>query len=126
MSELFEIINNIFEKTGGFLPIEALKDYSPFICNKALSQTRDLIYFANELNGITLDKDQHYAFLYHAIPKKRRFSKWNKNTDDKTNIELIQEYYGYSYHKAKEVLSLFTEDRINYIKSELTKGGRKK
>lgn len=125
MSDLFSIINNIFEKTGGFLPVEALKDYNNFMSNRALSQYQECIFFANELNGLSLDKDQHYAFLYHAIPKKRRFSKWNKNEDPKSDIELIQEYYGYSYHKAKEVLPLL-KTRMEFIKSELSKGGKKK
>ncbi len=125
MSDLFTLINNVFEKTGGFLPKEVLTSYNPFMVNRALSQYKDLIYFAHELSQLNLDKDQHYAFLYHVIPKKKRFAKWNKNIDDKGNIELIQEYYGYSYHKAKEVLPLLT-GQMDYIKSELAKGGKKK
>lgn len=122
---LFEIINNIFEKTGGFLPAEALKEYSNFMSNRALSQYKELIFFANELNQLNIDKDQHYAFLYHAIPKKKRFAKWNKNTDIKSDIELVQEYYGYSYSKAKEVLPILLT-KMEYIKSELNKGGKRK
>lgn len=122
---LFEIINNIFEKTGGFLPAEALKEYSNFMSNRALSQYKELIFFANELNQLNIDKDQHYAFLYHAIPKKKRFAKWNKNADIKSDIELVQEYYGYSYSKAKEVLPILLT-KMEYIKSELNKGGKRK
>ena len=122
---LFEIMNNIFEKTGGFLPKEALTSYSNFMSNRALSQYQETIFFANELNGLSLEKDQHYAFLFHAITKKKRFAKWNKNEDPKSDIELIQEYYGYSYHKAKEVLPLL-KNKMEFIKNELAKGGKKK
>lgn len=122
---LFEIINNIFEKTGGFLPKEVLTSYNNFMANRALSQYKELIFFANELNQLNIDKDQHYAFLYHAIPKKKRFAKWNKNTDIKSDIELVQEYYGYSYSKAKEVLPILLT-KMEYIKSELNKGGKRK
>lgn len=122
--DLFEIINNIFEKKGGELPPDALKDYNNFMTNRALSQYKELIFFANELNQLTLDKDMHYRFLYNAVSKKRRFAKWNKTADDKKSISIIQEYYGYSYSKAKEVLPLLVNN-LNFIKSQLDKGGRK-
>lgn len=124
--DLFEIINNIYEKKGGFLPKEVLtSSYNNFITNKALSQHKDLIYFANELNQLNLTKDEHYAFLYHGITKKRRFAKWNKNQDNKQDIELIQEYYGYSYQKAKDVLPIL-KDKMEFIKSALSRGGKHK
>ncbi len=122
--DLFEIINNIFVKTGGFLPVEALTSYSNFMSNRSLSQYKETIFLANELNGMILDKDQHYAFLYHAVPAKKRFTKWNKNKDPKSDIELIQQYYGYSYKKAKEVLPLLISN-IEFIKTALNKGGRR-
>jgi hypothetical protein len=122
--ELFEIINNIFEKKGGELPSNVLTSYSNFMANRAISQYKELVFFANELNQLTVDKDMHYKFLYNAISKKRRFAKWNKTVDDKKSISIIQEYYGYSYSKAKEVLPLLINN-LNFMKSQLDKGGRK-
>jgi hypothetical protein len=121
---LFDIINNIYEKKGGFLPPSDLKDYQPYIVNKALSQQRELIHLANEMNILNnIDKEMHYAFLYYGVPKKRRYGKWSKNEDDKESISVIQEYYGYSYRRAKEVLPLLA-NKITELKRNLEKGGK--
>lgn len=121
---LFDIVNNIYEKKGGFLTPSDLKEYQPFIVNKALSQNQDLIHLANEMNILyNIDKEMHYAFLYYGVPKKRRYGKWPKNEDDKAKIAVIQEYYGYSYHRAKEVLPLLI-DKISELERSLEKGGR--
>jgi hypothetical protein len=127
MSEKFTLIdylNNINEKKGGVLQSPELKDYQPYIINRALSQQRDLIYLANEMNALNnVDKDMHYAFLYYGVPKKRRYGKWAKNEDDKESIRIIQEYYGYSYQRAKEVLPLLI-NKMAEIKKKLEKGGK--
>lgn len=121
---LFDIVNNIYEKRGGFLPASALREYQPYIVNRALSQQRDLIYLANEMNVLNnIDKEMHYAFLYYGVPKKRRYGKWAKNEDDKAKISVIQEYYGYSYRKAKEVLPLLA-NKISELEQKLNKGGK--
>jgi hypothetical protein len=65
----------------------------------------------------------HYAFLYYGVPKKRRYGKWAKNEDDKESIRIIQEYYGYSYQRAKEVLPLLI-NKMAEIKKKLEKGGK--
>lgn len=122
---LFDIVNNIYEKRGGFLPPSELKEYQPFIVNRALSQHRDLIHLANEMNILyNIDKDMHYAFLYFGVPKRRRYGKWAKNEDDKAKIAVIQEYYGYSYCRAKEVLPLLAS-KINELKQRLERGGKR-
>jgi hypothetical protein len=121
---LIDYLNNINEKQGGVLQSSDLKDYQPYIINRALSQQKDLIYFANEMNTLNnVDKDMHYAFLYYGVPKKRRYGKWAKNEDDKESIAIIQEYYGYSYQRAKEVLPLLINNMAE-IKQNLEKGGK--
>lgn len=123
---LFDILNNIFEKKGGVLEPDHLRDYHPYIINKALSFHKDLIHFANEMNSLyNIDKDMHYEFLFFGVPKKRRYAKWHKNEDEKNDIELIQEYYGYSYHRAKEVLPLL-KGKVGKIREQLEKGGKRK
>ena len=121
---LFDIVNNIYEKRGGVLLPSELKDYQPYIVNRALSQHRDLVHLANEMNILYIDKNMHYAFLYYGVPKKSRYVKWPKNDDDKVKIALIQEYYGYSYRRAKEVLPLLV-NKISTLKQRLDKGGKK-
>lgn len=124
---LFEILDNIYTKAGGMLsPDDLQKDYKPYIINRALSMNRDLIYFANEMNTLNnIDKDMHYAFLYHGVPKRKRYGKWAKNTDDKEALETIKECFGYSYAKAKAVLPLL-RDRVEEMRKIIDRGGKRK
>jgi hypothetical protein len=39
-------------------------------------------------------------------------------------LETIQEYYGYSIDKARQVLPLFSDAQIDIIKKKLNKGGK--
>ena len=39
------------------------------------------------------------------------------------NLDLVKEYFGYSDQKAKEALTLLTDDDLELIRSKLNKGG---
>ena len=124
---LFDITNNINLKTG-LLSLEEIKEsYSPFIINKAFSQTKDTIFYANEMNcNGNIPIDMQYDFYYHLIPKKKRFGKWNKkDSTDEELINIIQEVYEYSYIKAQEVLPILKQYETELRKS-LEKGGVQK
>jgi hypothetical protein len=124
---VFDIVKNLNEKGEGPLSPEVVQaEYSPFIINRALSNVKSTLYFANEMNrNWQLDKHLQYAFYYYGITKKKRFGKWNKLQDDKETIAAIQEYFNYSYQRAKEAISLLTEDQINIIKKAIDRGGTK-
>ena len=119
----FEIASHINEKKG-VLNVEEV-GYDTYVINRVLSNTIDSVLFANEMNRYwNLPKQQQYDFYYHGLPKKKRFGKWHKNQDDKDSLELIQEYFGYSRRKAKDVLVLLRPD-LDQIAQELEKGGRR-
>lgn len=118
----FDITSNINEKKG-LLDVQDV-GYDAYVINRVMSNTADSVLFANEMNRYySLPKDQQYAFYYYGLHKKKRFGKWHKNQDDKDALEIIQEYYGYSRHKAKDVLNLL-RPHLDDIKKELDKGGR--
>ena len=101
------------------------KEYIPFVVNKCLSYFPDTIFYANQINIRSgLDKKMQYDYLRLSVSKRKRFSKWFKE-EKNDNIKLIQEYYGYSYRKAKEVLDCLTDDNIKTIKDSLKTGGVK-
>lgn len=119
----FEITSHINEKKG-VLDVEEV-GYDSYVINRVLSNTIDSVLFANEMNRFwAAPKQQQYDFYYHGLPKKKRFGKWHKNQDDKDSLELIQEYFGYSRRKAKDVLSLLRPN-LEEIALELEKGGRR-
>jgi hypothetical protein len=101
------------------------KEYIPFVVNKCLSYFPDTIFYANQINiRPGLDKKMQYDYLRLSVSKRKRFSKWFKE-EKNDNIKLIQEYYGYSYRRAKEVLECLTDDNIRTIKDSLKTGGVK-
>lgn len=119
----FDIASHINEKKG-VLDVEEV-GYETYMINRVFSNTGDSVLFANELNirWGNLTKQQQFDFYYYGLPKKKRFGKWYKNQDDKASLELIQDYYGYSRRKAKDVLELL-RPHLDEIARELDKGGR--
>ena len=65
-----------------------------------------------------------YDYLRLSVSKRKRFSKWFKEDKD-DNIKTIQEYYGWSYRKAKECLGCLTETELKTMKDSLKTGGVK-
>lgn len=123
MTDLFkEIIPSILQTKKNVLTQES--DYVPFVVNRALSFHYDCILQANEMNRYpNTSKRMQYDYLMSSVRGyKRRYQPWMKRESD-SNIELIKEYYGYSYAKAKEVLHLFTEEQLQRISEMLDKGG---
>jgi hypothetical protein len=118
----FDIASHINEKKG-VLDVEDI-GYNAYVINKVLSNTGDSVLFANEMNRWWSTSNQlQFDFYYHGLPKKKRYGKWHKNQDDTESLNLIQEYYGYSRKRAKDVLTLL-RPYLDDIRKELEKGGR--
>ena len=99
------------------------KSYPPYIINRCLSGHIDAIMYANEMNlNGHLDKKLQYDFFLNTLRSKKRFSPWIRKDELKT-LECIKSYYGYSNEKARQVLSILTEDQITSIRKKLDKGG---
>lgn len=114
-----------YGKNGDLLNPDTEKIYNQFMINKSLSNTIDTLFYAQFLNLCRMTNAEHYKYLIHSIPKKKRWAKWVKEDKD-PNTELIIEYYKCSIVKAKEILKMLNEDQIQYIKSYLDKGGAEK
>ena len=126
MPDLFkDIIPSILQTKKNVLQDEIdVKDYTPFVVNRALSYHMDCILYANELNLYPeMDKDLQYQYLLNTIrPMKRKFQPWQKASDDK-DLECVKEYFGYSNQKAKEALRILNDEQIAEIKANTIKGG---
>jgi hypothetical protein len=126
MPDLFkEIVPSILQTKKSVIKDEIdLKDYKPFMVNRALSYHIDCVLYANEMNihpGI--DKDMQYQYFLNSIrPMKRKFQPWQRSEVDK-NIEAVKKYFGYSNEKAKEALRLLNDEQISEIITITTKGG---
>jgi len=101
------------------------KSYNSFVINRSLSYFPDTVQLANVMNQYHhVDNKLQYHFLINIIRKRKRFSKWDKPTQD-NDIEAVKEYYGYSNQKAKQMLSLLSPNQLSIIHKKVNKGGRK-
>ena len=104
---------------------QAEKDYSAFMVNRGLSYFPDTVLYANEMNRYpSIPKSWQFYFFLNTIQKKKRFSKWAKKDAETKSLQLIKEYYGYSFEKAKEALSVLSVEQLSIIEEKLQKGGK--
>jgi hypothetical protein len=122
----FDFLNAINDnKKDLFEDPQAEKDYSAFMVNRGLSYFPDTVLYANEMNRFpTIPKSWQFYFFLNTIPKKKRFSKWAKKDAETKSLQLIKEYYGYSYEKAKEALPVLSAEQLSIIEEKLQKGGK--
>jgi len=124
----FDFVNdiNLGKKdiiTNSDNPELAEKTYNPYLTNKSLSYFPDTVQYANMMNmNSHLDHLLQYSFLINIVRKRKRFSKWHKNTSDE-DLQAVIDYYGYSVNKAKEVLKILDDEQLVTIKTKLMRGG---
>ena len=129
MADLFkDIIPSILQTKKNVLVDDLdVKDYTPFIVNRALSYHIDCILYANEVNlHPELDKDMQYHYLLNSVRgMKRKFQPWQKSSKD-ADIDCVKTFFGYSNNKAKEALTLLSEKQLDHIRKTVDIGGLKK
>lgn len=100
------------------------KQYNPFIVNKSMSFGADTVIYANEMNSRPhLDRRLQFDFLINTVRPRKRYNKWLKAETIEV-LELVQEYYGYSIDKARQVLPLISDQHLDTIKKKMNKGGK--
>ena len=120
----FDFINAISHTKQDLTELENWESqYKSYVINKGLSFYPDTVIQANEMNSRPhIDKRMQFNFLINIIRSKKRYSKWLK-PEKLNDLEVVQEYYGYSKEKARQVLPLLSDEQINYIKLRIKKGG---
>ena len=122
----FDFINAInFTKEDLFKEPNVGKMYQPYLVNRSLSYFHDTVAQANVMNmHSSIPPEWQFQFLLNSITKKKRFSKWQKKDKATESMLLVQEYYGYSSDKAKEALSILSDEQLKLIEEKLNKGGK--
>ena len=119
----FDFLNSInYTKEWVFEGEDSERDYIPFVVNRTLSYTPDAVMWANEMNRADIPKEWQYAFLFHVLPKRKRYAKWEKKFVVGEDVALIQEAYKYSVQKATEALALLSSEEIDAIRTEMNRG----
>ena len=99
------------------------KVYNPYITNRSLSYFNDTVLYANEMNkNHHIDSRLQNDYLINTIRKRKRFSKWIKSTE-LDDLEAVKICYGYSNEKARQVLTLLSDEQLTELKQRVYKGG---
>lgn len=125
MADLFkDIVPAILQTKTPVITEENEKTYPPYMVNRALSFHLDCIMQANMMNQLpnTPPLMQFHYLLNSIRGYKRPFQKWQKR-ETMDDIEVIKEYFNYSNEKAREAMSVLTQDQIEGIRKQLYKGG---
>ena len=123
----FDFVNaiNMSKKdlmTGSEDDQQTEKDYVPYVVNRSLSYFPDTLMYVNEINQYRdLDNKLQFHYLLNSIRPGKRFSKWAKK-EENSDLQYVIQYYGYSIDKAKQVLSLLSQEQLSMIKRILTGG----
>ncbi|CAB4141202.1 clamp loader small subunit [uncultured Caudovirales phage] len=120
---LFDFLNDISFNKKKIFSEDSEREYNSYMINRWLSMRVDTIMYAQEMNiNSHLPKNMQYDYYFHSLKKqKRKFDYIKHKKQDE--IDIIKEYYGFSEARAKEMLNLFSDDDIEYMKSKLFKGG---
>ena len=120
---IFDFLNDITFNKKNLLNDDTEKDYNSFMINRWLSMRVDTIMYAQEMNvNSHLPKNMQHDYYFYALKKQKRRFDYVKHKKQ-NEIDIIKEYYGCSEVRAKEMLNLFSEEDMQYIKSKLFKGG---
>lgn len=127
MSNVFDYVNSVnFNKKNlmdGSNTEQAEKEYVAFIVNKSLSYFPDSILYAQEMNTSGVDNKLQYDYLLHALPSRKRFSKWFKKEKNEELVQLAK-FLNISITKTEELYKVLkTEDIQRLITLMNSTGG---
>jgi len=122
----FDFINEINDTKEQIIVDDITeKAYNPFLTNRQLSYFYDTTLLANEMNiKHQIDHKLQFDFLLNTVRRKKRFSKWFKQ-EQQRDVEVVKEYYGYSNEKARNALKLLSEEQLKSVAKKVRKGGRR-
>ena len=100
-----------------------LTEYAQWRTNAYLSNFIDCVFHVNLINQANIPDRWHYDFLFYSIKQKKRFAKGiKKDLDFEKNLGMVCEFYSINRKKAKEIMSILSNEQLNEIRN--SKGGK--
>lgn len=93
------------------------ENYVAFLINRHFSQFPDTVMYANDINmrHEQLSKEMQFRFLVNSLPKRKRFGKWKKKTEN-PDIRVISHFMDVNPAKAEELLPLVSESKLDLMR----------
>ena len=105
-------------------PDEFAVSYVPYVINRAFSMGGDTILYANEMNKYPeMSKQAQYDFYLNTIRKRKRRFKWAK-TDEIEYVADVSQCYQVTEEKARDIVRILSDGKLNEIHAKLNKGGK--
>jgi hypothetical protein len=65
-----------------------------------------------------------FYYLINSIRPQKRYAKWVKKISE-DDLELVKVHYGYNDDKARQAMSILSDDQIKLIRKSREQGGTK-
>ena len=109
---------------------EKPSSYSPYLIQRGLfSDDESAMGILNAANQRVMDKELHYKFLLHSLPKNVKYVAQSKKKKDALTVKylsVVRQYFGYSEEKARAAMSSLNPSQLELITTTLNQGGVKK
>jgi len=127
VAKLFDYLKRLTNKT----PIdesqeEFEKGYSQYMINRFFSCDKNLVILAKEMNRSGITNQMHFDFMDVAIPKSKKFIKYNlKKAKKDQDLQYLCEFYKINMDRAREYMRLISEDEMKEVRAFFEKRGKK-
>lgn len=109
---------------------EKPSSYSPYLIQRGLfSDDAPAMGILNAANQRVMDKELHYKFLLHSLPKNVKYVAQSKKKKDAVTIKylsVVKRYFGYNDEKARDAINILNPVQLELIASTLNEGGVKR
>ena len=127
--KLGDWLRAINTKTSLRLTEENEQYYTPFIINRCMASYPDTVLIADEVNRFRhVTKQMQFDFYKSFVPKRSRFSEWEREYQATEKDQLCIDYFKVSVQKARWYSSMIdslpdSESIWTELKERTTKGG---
>ena len=101
--------------------------YAPYLIQRGLfSDDASAIDILNAANQRIRDKELHYKFLLHSLPKNVKYVAQSKKKKDALTVKyisVVKRYFGYNDKKAKDAINILSIQQLEQIATSFYKGG---
>ena len=106
---------------------EKPNSYSPYLIQRGLfSDDASAIGILNAANQRVMDKELHYKFLLHSLPKNVKYVAQSKKKKDAVTVKylsVVKRYFGYNDVKAMDAMNILNPVQLEQIATSFYKGG---
>lgn len=124
MADLFSIIKDLTQNKKQYKDLneDELKQINPYMLNRFLSMSKDLVELVNFIQWIPYEhKESYYKIYLDILPKKSLWLQYlkNKKEPNKDLLEILSKLWECSFREVKEYINIMSKDELKYTLQNL-------